>query len=104
MFADINTKIADQEGSRQGELIGVVISDAVLENMSRHFLLHKTPLAWGGWMWIILRQGSVVQSHTEFILSTYHRMLRNVSVQDPRHNTDYYMVLGCLHRDVQRTI
>ena len=42
------------------------------------------------------RQGQVVRSRTDYILGTDRRLFQNVAVQDPRHNTDHYMVLGCL--------
>ena len=42
------------------------------------------------------RQGQVVRSRTDYILGTDRRLFQNVAVRDPRHNTDYYMVLGCL--------
>ena len=42
------------------------------------------------------RKGQVVRSQTDYILGTDRRLFKNVAVQDPRHNTDHYMVLGCL--------
>ena len=38
-----------------------------------------------------------MRSRTDYILGTDGRLLGNVSVRDPRHNSDRYMVLGCLH-------
>ena len=38
----------------------------------------------------------MVRSRTDYILGTDRRLFWNVSVWDPRHNTDHYMVLGCL--------
>ena len=35
-------------------------------------------------------------SWTDYILGTDRRLFRNVIVRDPRHNSDHYMVLGCL--------
>ena len=40
--------------------------------------------------------GREVQSRTNYILGTDSRLFRNVAFQDPRHNSDHYMVLGCL--------
>ena len=37
-----------------------------------------------------------MQSRTDYILGTDHRLSRNVSVRDPRHNSYHYMLLGCL--------
>ena len=33
----------------------------------------------------------------DYILGTDCRLFGNVSVQDPRHNSEHYLVLGCLH-------
>ena len=37
-----------------------------------------------------------MRSRTDYILGMDRRLFRNVFVQDPRHNSDHYMVLGCL--------
>ena len=42
-------------------------------------------------------EGMEVQSRTDYILGTDCRLFVNVSVRNPRHNSDHYMVLGCLH-------
>ena len=44
----------------------------------------------------MLRKGKEVRSRTDYILGTDRRLFGNVSVQDPRKNSDHYMVLGCL--------
>ena len=44
----------------------------------------------------MIREGKVVRSRTDYILGTDHRLFWNMSVRDPRHNTDHNMVLGCL--------
>ena len=46
----------------------------------------------------MIREGREVRSRTDYILGTDCLLFGNVSVQDPRHNLDHYMVLGCLHR------
>ena len=45
----------------------------------------------------MLRKGREVRSRTNYIMGTDHRLFGNVSVREPRHNSDYYLVLGCLH-------
>ena len=45
----------------------------------------------------MIRVGREVRSRTDYILGTDFRLFWNVSVQDPRHNSDHYMVLGCLY-------
>ena len=38
----------------------------------------------------------MVRSRTDYITGTDRRLFLNVSVRDPRHNTDHYLVLACL--------
>ena len=47
----------------------------------------------------MLRKGRDVRFRTDYILGTDRRLFGNVSVRDPRHNSDHYMVLGCLYSD-----
>ena len=44
----------------------------------------------------MLRKVREVRSRTDYILGTDRCLFGNVSVRDPRHNLDHYMVLGCL--------
>ena len=44
----------------------------------------------------MLLKGREVRSRTDYILGTNRRIFGNFSVRDPRHNSDHYMVLGCL--------
>ena len=88
--------IMEPEGNRQAENIATDIATAGLEDMAWHFL------PWGKrWCrerrkWGMQKKGQVVRSWTDYILGTDRRLFRNVSVRDPRHNSDHYMVLGCL--------
>ena len=50
----------------------------------------------------MLQQGRMVRARMDYILGTDCRMFQNVSNQDPRHNTNHYMVLGCLRTDAYR--
>ena len=45
----------------------------------------------------MIREEREVRSWTEYILGTDCYLFGNVSVREPRHNSDHYMVLGCLH-------
>ena len=38
-----------------------------------------------------------MRSRTDYILGKDFRLVWNVSVRDPWHNSEHYMVLGCLH-------
>ena len=44
----------------------------------------------------MVRKGREVWSQKDYILGTDRRLFGNVSVRDPRHNLDHYMVLGFL--------
>ena len=45
----------------------------------------------------MIREGREVWSRRDYILGTDICLFGNVSVRDPRHNSDHYMVMGCLH-------
>ena len=42
----------------------------------------------------MIREGREVRSRMYYILGTDHRLFGNVSIRDPRHNSDHYMVMG----------
>ena len=65
--------------------------------MAAHFLPRRRRWCQDGRTWSILRQGREVRSWTDYILGTDRRLFGNVAVRDPRHNSEHYMVLGCLH-------
>ena len=44
----------------------------------------------------MVRKGRVVRSRTDYLLGTDRSIFRNVSVRDPSHNTNHYMVVGHL--------
>ena len=50
----------------------------------------------------MVRAGMEVRSRTDYIMGMDRRIFWNVYVRDPRHNSDQYMVLGCLRRDPLR--
>ena len=45
----------------------------------------------------MVRVGREVRSRTDYILGKYRCIFKNLAVRDPRHNSDHYLVLGCLH-------
>ena len=45
----------------------------------------------------MIREGREVRSWTDYIMGTDRHLFGNVSVRDPRHNSDYYMVMGYLY-------
>ena len=44
----------------------------------------------------MVREGKVVRSRTDYLLGTDRSLFKNLSIRDPRHNTDQFMVVGCL--------
>ena len=44
----------------------------------------------------MILEGREVRSRTDYILGADCRLFGNVSVRDPRHKSDHYMVMGCL--------
>ena len=43
-----------------------------------------------------------VRSWADYILETERHLFRNMSVQDPKHNSDHYLILGCLRSAILR--
>ena len=74
----------------------MALIEELLEGMSAHFLTQRRLCCWYGRMWSMVRLGREVWSRREYILDTDHRQFRNVAIRDPRDNSDYYLVLGCL--------
>ena len=92
---DFNVDILAPEG-RRAENIATDLATAGVEDMAQHFMPRGRRWCQDLRKWDMKRQGQVVRSRTDYILGTDRRLLQNVAVRDPRHNTDHYMVLGCL--------
>ena len=92
----LNTDLGAVENDRRGSEIAAEMTEAGVEDMTTHLLPRKRP--WGRELrtWIMVREGSVVRSRTDYLLGTDRSLFRNVSVRDPRHNTNHYMVVGHL--------
>ena len=93
---DLNAKLSDPEGDRRGEDIAAALATEDLEDMLAHLLPQWRSWCWNGRTWSMLWEGREVWSRTDYILRTDRHLFWNVSVRDPRHNSDHYMVLGCL--------
>ena len=93
---DFNVDIMAPEGDRRAENIATDLATAGVEDMAQHFMPRRR--RWNRYRrtWDMRRKGLVVRSRTDYILGTDRRLFTNVAVRDPRHNTDHYMVLGCL--------
>ena len=93
---DFNVDLATPEGDRKAEDITTTLATEGLEDMARHFLPRESRWCRDRRTWGILRKGREVRSRTDYILGTDIRLFRNVAGRDPQHNSDHYMVLGCL--------
>ena len=74
----------------------MALEEEGLEDMSSHFLPRKKPCLKDGRTLVMRRGGWEVRSRTDYILGKDSSMLQNVAVQDSRHNTEHYLVLGYL--------
>ena len=72
------------------------MTEAGVEDMTAHFLPRKRRWGRERRTWSMVREGKVVRSRTDYLLGTNISLFRNVSVRDPRHNTDHFMVMGFL--------
>ena len=50
----------------------------------------------------MVRGGKATRSLTDYILGTDRSLFRNVAVQDPRYNSDHYMVVGLIRGGTTR--
>ena len=93
---DLNTDLGDAENNSRGLEIATEMTETGVEDMTAHFLPRKRRWGRRRRTWSIVRGGKVVRSRTDYILGTDRSIFSHVSVRDPRHNTDHFMVVGCL--------
>ena len=93
---DFNTKLLEPEEYRREEEIAMVLALEGLKDILVNFLLRRRSWCRDRRTWSMVRAGRDMRSWTDYILGTHFRLLWNVSIQDPRNNSDHYMVLGCL--------
>ena len=97
MAGELNTALDDPENDRRGTEIASALTEAGLEDMTAHFLPWRRRWGQERRTWSMVQEGKVVRSRTDYILGTDQILSRNVSARDLRHNTDHFMVMGCLH-------
>ena len=98
----LNTDLEDSESDRRGSEIGAAMMEAGVEDMTAHFLPRKYRWVREIRKWSMVQEGKVVRSRTDYLLGTDRSLFRKVSVQDPRHNTNHFMVVGCLRSAPER--
>ena len=96
VVGDLNIKLTASEGDRREEDTATTIETEVLEDMATHFLPRECRWCWDRRTWGMLRKGREMRFRTDYILGTDRRLFGDIFVRDPRHNSDHYMVLGCL--------
>ena len=94
MAGGLNINLAYPEGDRREEDIATKIATEGLEDMAPHFLPRQRQWCQYRRTWGLLWKGREVRSQTDYILGTERCLFRNVSVWEPWHNSDHYMVLG----------
>ena len=93
---NLNINFAAPEGDQREDDIAATSATEVLEDMAPHLLPQQRRWFRYRQTWGVLRKGREVRSRTYYILGTDRRLFGDVSARDPRHNSDHYMVLGCL--------
>ena len=93
---DLNINFVAPEGDRRKEDITTTLATEGLQDMAAHFLPGQRRWCQDRRTWCMLQKGREVRSRIDYILGTDRRLFGNVSVRDPRHNSDHYMVLGFL--------
>ena len=99
---DLNTELEEPENDRRGKEIAAAMTEAGVEDMTAHFLPQRRRWGRERRTWSMVREDKVVRSRRDYILGIYQSLFRNVSVRDPRHNTDHFMVVGCLRSALER--
>ena len=96
------TKCTDGIYTRESAGYRVVATDAPSRHRGRVALFFSGKRPWGRERrtWSMVREGRVIRSRTDYLLGTDRSLFRNVAVQDPRHNSNHYMVVGHLRSDM----
>ena len=76
--------------------IAAVVATAGLEDLLENLLLQRRPWCRERGTWVVVWQGREVRFRTDYILGSDLRIFRNVAVRDLQHNSDHFMIMGCL--------
>ena len=93
---ELNVDLGKEGGRVREEEITVAVETADLEDFSGHFLSRQRVWCRYRRTWATVQQGRLVRSRTDYIMGSDRRIIQNVAVWDPRHNSDHFMVMGCL--------
>ena len=92
-----NVDLVHTESAGQDEETVSDLAADTLEAMLAQFIPRRRSWCWDRRMCSIVCMGREVRSWEEYIMGIYRRLLRNMSIRDPMHNSDHYIILGCLH-------
>ena len=93
---DLNVELKNSSGQGGYEDIMVAVATTGLEDITGDLFLQRREWCKDRRTWAVVRKGRVVRSWTDYILGSDCRIFQNVSVRDPRHTSDQFMVVGCL--------
>ena len=99
---NLNTALDDPENNRRGTEIAAALIEAGLDDMTAHFFPRRQRWGRERRMSSMVREGKIVRSRTDYILGTDRSLFRNESFQDRRHNTNHFMMVGCLRSAPER--
>ena len=93
---DLNLYLERTGGQGLEKEITVAVATVGIEEISAHFLPLQRPCNWYQRTWAVVKQGREMRSQTDYILGSDRQIFQNVAVQDPKHNSSHYMVMGFL--------
>ena len=96
MVCNFTADLADSKWSAWIEEITATLVRYGVEDMSAYFLLRRKYWSRDSHTWSIRCGDRVVCSWIDFLLGTDCRLYQNMLVWYAQHNSDNYLVLGCL--------
>jgi hypothetical protein len=94
LMGDINVDLRTNTPNNRDTEIMAFIATLGLEDMATHFIQRKTFRH--GNTWSMEREGTLLQSRCDYILSTDRRLFQYIHIKNPRYNSDHLMVTGGL--------
>ena len=94
VVGNLNTSLAEPEGTPQGESIMDKLTAAGLMDTGLNFLPWRKPWLQDRCTWSMRRDVLEVQSWIYYVLGTDSRLFQDMAIRDHQHHSDHYMVLG----------
>ena len=96
MAGDIDANLEEPEGTPRSETIADKLVADGLMDMSLYFLQQQKTWLKDRCTLRMQWDGREVRSRREYILGTDRILFQDAAIQDTRHHSEHYMVLGCL--------